>query len=70
VAKYEKDQAFVKRVSGAAVDSKAKAALSMANSYKESGKSDLARQKYQWVIDQFPNTSYSETAKKELKDLN
>jgi thiol-disulfide isomerase/thioredoxin len=70
VAKYEKDQAFVKRVTGAAVDSKAKAALSMAASYKESGKTDLARQKYQAVIDQFPNTSYAETAKKELKDLN
>jgi outer membrane protein assembly factor BamD (BamD/ComL family) len=60
----------VKRVSSSAVDSKAKAALSVANSYKESGKTDLARQKYQSVIDQFPNTPYSETAKKEMKELN
>jgi len=70
VAKYEKDQAFVKRVSSTAVDSKARAALSMANSYKDSGKTDLARQKFQSVIDQFPNTPYAETAKKEMKDLN
>jgi thiol-disulfide isomerase/thioredoxin len=70
VAKYEKDPAFVKRVTGASVDSKARALLSVANSYKDSGQSDLAKQKYQAVIDQFPGTSYSETAKKELKDLN
>ena len=70
VAKYEKDPSFVKRVTGAATDAKAKSILSMANSYKESGKTDLAKQKYQSVIDQFPNTPYAETAKKELKDLN
>jgi hypothetical protein len=70
VARYEKDQAFVKRVMGSAVDSKAKAALSVANSYKESGRTDLAKEKYQSVIDQFPNTPYAETAKKELKNLN
>jgi thiol-disulfide isomerase/thioredoxin len=70
VAKYEKDPEFVKRSTGAAVDSKAKAALSMAGSYKAAGKTDLARQKYQSVIDQFPNTPYAESAKKELKDLN
>ena len=70
VAKYEKDPAFVKRVTGASTDTKAKAALSVANSYKESGQTDLAKQKYQSVIDQFPGTPYAETAKKELKDLN
>ena len=70
VAKYEKDPSFVKRVTGAATDAKAKSILSMANSYKESGKTDLAKQKYQSVVDQFPNTPYAETAKKELKDLN
>jgi len=70
VAKYEKDPAFVKRATGAAVDSRAKAILSVADSYKASGNTDLARQKYQSVIDQFPGTPYAETAKKELKDLN
>jgi thiol-disulfide isomerase/thioredoxin len=70
VAKYEKDPAFVKKVSGASADAKAKAALSVASSYKESGQTDLAKQKYQSVIEQFPNTPYAETAKKELKDLN
>src|SRR5215208_4716590 len=70
VAKYEKDPAFVKRVTGASADAKAKAALSVASSYKDSGQTDLAKQKYQAVIDQFPNTPSAETAKKELKDLN
>jgi TolA-binding protein len=70
VAKYEKDATFVKHASGAAVDSKAKSILSVADSYKASGNTDLAKQKYQSVIDQFPGTSYAETAKKELKDLN
>ena len=70
VAKYEKDPNFVKRTTGAAVDSKAKSILSVADSYKASGNTDLARQKYQSVIDQFPATPYAETAKKALKDLN
>src|SRR2546421_4360503 len=70
IAKYEKDPAFVKHVTGAAVDSKAKSILSVADSYKASGNTDLAWQKYQSVIDQFPGTAYAETAKKELKDLN
>jgi thiol-disulfide isomerase/thioredoxin len=70
VAKYEKDPAFVQKVTGASADAKAKAALSVANSYKDSGNTDLAKQKYQSVIDQFPNTPYAETAKKELKGLN
>jgi peroxiredoxin len=70
VAKYEKDPAFLKHVSGAAVDSKAKSILSVADSYKASGNTDLAKQKYQSVIDQFPGTPYAETARKELKDLN
>jgi thiol-disulfide isomerase/thioredoxin len=70
VAKYERDPNFVKRATGAAVDSKAKSILSVADSYKASGNTELARQKYQSVIDQFPGTPYAETARKELKDLN
>ena len=70
VAKYEKDPTFVKRATGAAVDSKAKSMLGVADSYKASGNTELAKQKYQSVIDQFPGTPYAETARKELKDLN
>jgi TolA-binding protein len=56
MAKYEKDSSFVQRVTGAANDSKAKAILSIADNYKAAGKTDLAKQKYQSVIDQFPGT--------------
>ena len=40
--------------------------LSMAANYKTAGKPDLAKKKYQEVIDQFPKTSYAEAAKKEM----
>jgi len=48
---------------------KAKAALSMAASYKQSGRTDLARAKYQSVIDVYPGTSYAAEAKRELAHL-
>ncbi|CAN5599502.1 hypothetical protein BH10PLA1_BH10PLA1_20730 [soil metagenome] len=70
VAEYEKDTAFVKRVNESAGGAKAKAALSMAASYVQSGRIDLAKKKYQDVIDQFPGTSFAATAKTELAKLN
>ncbi len=69
VVEYEKDTAFVKRVNEAAGGAKAKAAMSMAASYVEAGRTDLAKKKYQEVIDQFPGTSYEATAKTELAKL-
>ena len=65
-AEYEKDPAFVKRANEANAGGKAKGMIGLAQSYKRSGKPELAKKKYQEVIDQFPDTSYAETAKKEL----
>jgi thiol-disulfide isomerase/thioredoxin len=63
VSVYEQDPTFLQKVKDASVADKAKAALSLADSYRRSGRSDLARQKYQSVIDQFPGTQYADTAK-------
>jgi TolA-binding protein len=48
---------------------KAKAALSMAASYKQAGRTDLARAKYQSVIENYPGTTYASDAKIELSHL-
>lgn len=69
VAGYEKDPAFLKHVTESSMATRARGALSMAESYRRAGRMDLARTKYQSVIDEFPGTSYSETAKRALKDL-
>ncbi len=69
VKNYEKDPAFIKKANGSADESKAKSILNMATSYKNAGRSDLARKKFQEVVDQFPNTPFADTAKKELATL-
>ena len=48
---------------------KARSALSLAESYRRSGKTDLARKKYQEVIEQFPGSKEAETARAELAKL-
>jgi thiol-disulfide isomerase/thioredoxin len=66
---YEQDQGFVKRVNDKAGATRARAALSMAASYKNAGNTELARQKYQSVIHDFPGTPYAETATRALAEL-
>ena len=69
VKAYEQDAAFMKKASANAIDAKAKSMLGMAASYKAAGKTDLARQRYQAVITEFPGTPYAEAARKELAGL-
>ena len=69
VKKYESDQAFVKRVIEKESATRAKAALSMARSYKGARKIDQAREKYQSIIAEFPGTPYADTARQELAAL-
>jgi TolA-binding protein len=66
VAEYEKDPAFVKRANEAAAATKAASAMKVAQSYVTAGHPELARKKYQEIIDQFPGTSYAEQAKKAI----
>lgn len=70
VQTYEKDPAFVKSVLARRGEDAARAALSMAANYKAAGRTDKAREKYQSVIDQFPNTPFADEAKQGLQSLN
>jgi thiol-disulfide isomerase/thioredoxin len=69
VQEYEKDPSFVKRANEAAAARKAASAMKVAQSYVTAGRPDLARKKYQEIIDQFPGTSYAEQAKKAIAAL-
>jgi thiol-disulfide isomerase/thioredoxin len=69
VKRYESDKAFVKRVVEKESATRAKAALSMARSYKGARKIDQAKAKYQSIIEDFPGTTYADTAKQELASL-
>lgn len=69
VALYEKDAAFIKRISDKEASTKAVAALHMGDSYKASGNIEMARKKYQSVVDQYPGTSYAELARKSLAEI-
>jgi outer membrane protein assembly factor BamD (BamD/ComL family) len=70
VTEYEKNPAFVKSVTDNANSAKAKSTLKLAQSYRDAGRSDLARKKYQAVIDEFPNTTFAEQARKEIASMN
>jgi hypothetical protein len=48
---------------------RAKSLLSLADSYRDAGNTDKAKEKYQAVIDQFPGTPEADTAKDELAKL-
>ena len=69
VKHYEKDLNFLKRANTASLQRQAQSMLNMAVSYKAAGRYDLARQRFHPVIEQFPNTTFAETAKRKLADL-
>jgi hypothetical protein len=69
VKKYEADTAFIQRATEHAAAGKASSAFRLAESYKRAGRNDLARKKYQSVIDQFPGTSYATAATKAIREL-
>jgi TolA-binding protein len=69
VKAYEKDTAFIKRVTESAAASKATSMLKLAQSYAGAGRNDLARRKYGEVVEQFPGTSYADQAQKAMATL-
>jgi thiol-disulfide isomerase/thioredoxin/TolA-binding protein len=69
VAVYEQDPTFLQKAKDAAAADKAKAALGLADSYRRSGRTDLAKKKYQSVIDDFPGTQFADTARQAIADL-
>jgi hypothetical protein len=69
VATYEQDSALMAKLNSASQSQKAKSLLSMARSYASSGQTDLAVQKYQQVLQEFPGTDYATTAQQGLDAL-
>jgi tetratricopeptide (TPR) repeat protein len=69
VKKYEQDAEFVKRVVSVGNENRARSVLNLAANYKEAGRMEQAKEKYQAVIDQYPGTKAAEEAKKELNSL-
>lgn len=69
VKAYESDADFLRHMKDRAAAPKAKAALSLADNYVSAGKLDLAKKKYAEVAQQFPGTSYAQTASEKLASL-
>jgi TolA-binding protein len=65
---YEANTKFMQALARSKL-SQARSALSLADSYRRSGKLDLAKAKYQEVIDQFPGSKEAETAAAALSQL-
>jgi outer membrane protein assembly factor BamD (BamD/ComL family) len=70
IKSFEADPELMKQVKQQITDEKANGILTLARSYVSAGLTDKAKQKFQEVIDQFPNTTQSDTAKKEMDALN
>jgi thiol-disulfide isomerase/thioredoxin len=69
VATYEADPDFVQKATEAAAAEKAKSIFKVVAAYRESGRNDLAKQKLQSIIDDYPGTSYATTAEKTIKEI-
>ena len=66
VQTYEQDPAFVKRATEATAGGRARGVLALAQSYRNSGRREMAKKKYQELIQEFPGTTYADTARREL----
>lgn len=69
VAQYENDKEFVQRVMEKEASVKAKGTLNIARAYAKNNRPDLARSKYQSIIDEYPGTSFAKTAEQEMAAL-
>jgi peroxiredoxin len=67
---FEADSELMKQVHQQLADAKADGILTLARSYASAGLTEKAKQKFREVIEQFPNTSQSDAAKKEFDALN
>jgi hypothetical protein len=69
VAAYEADATFMKQVHEDEIAAKAKPMLALADSYRSAGKRDQARAKYQEVIEQFPGTTFAQSARRAMAEM-
>ena len=67
VKAYDADPAFQRKMKDRAAAPKARAMLNLAENYRNAGRLDEARKRYQDVINQFPGTTFAETARQELE---
>jgi thiol-disulfide isomerase/thioredoxin/outer membrane protein assembly factor BamD (BamD/ComL family) len=70
VKAYEANIPLMTKLTQSTNGKKAQAMLALAENYKSTGNTDKAKSKYQDVIDQFPGSSWAETAKKALEAMN
>jgi len=66
VKAYEADVEFMRHLKDDAIAAKANAALGLADSYRNAGRTAQARAKYQEVIEKFPGTRFAEQARDAL----
>ena len=59
----------IKKIADSANATKAKAALTLAASYKQSGQLEAAKSKYDSVLKDYPGTEFADQARKELAHL-
>jgi len=69
VKKYEGNASFMARYNSKNVTAKAKSLMSLADNYRKAGNKAKAKEKYQEVIKQFPDTEFAREAKKIVASL-
>jgi TolA-binding protein len=66
---FDDDAAFQRKLRETNAASKAHSLLNLAQTYHTSNRDDLARKKYQEIIDKFPDTSFADQAKAAMAQL-
>lgn len=69
LSNMEQDPAVAKKVMSSPAESKAAAALGMANNFLGIGQTEKAKQRYEQVIKDYPDTMSAAVAKKKLADM-
>jgi tetratricopeptide (TPR) repeat protein len=69
VKAYDADPAFQRKMKNRAAAPKARQLLNLAENYRNAGRLDEARKRYQDVINQFPGSSFADTARAELDKI-
>jgi hypothetical protein len=67
VKAYDAEPAFQRRMKDKAAAPKARQMLNLAENYRNAGRPEEARRRYQEVVDQFPGTTFADTAREELR---
>lgn len=69
VKAFDADDGFNRRRNDRLAAPEARPALSLAENYRAAGRVEVAKKKYEEVIKTFPDTSFAETARRELEAM-